>query len=75
VTERWPSEPIPDVVLLFRWVHQQWFSKKTGGVSPTFFRIAPDPLSGRQGMSTDWSRYSGTPRRAAGAQGFPISMA
>jgi hypothetical protein len=50
--------PKPDEDALYRWVHQQWFSKKTGGVSPTFFKNAPDPPGGRQGMSTDWSRYS-----------------
>jgi hypothetical protein len=58
VSERWPSEPIPDEDLLYRWIHRQWFSKRHGGVSPTFFKNARDLLTGRGGMSTDWSRYS-----------------
>jgi hypothetical protein len=58
VSERWPSEPAPAKDALYRWVHQQWFNK-AGEVSPTFFRNARDPETGREGgMSTDWSRYS-----------------
>jgi len=57
VSEHWPSEPIPNEELVYQFVHQQWF-KKAGGVSPTFFKNATDPHSGRAGMSTDWSRYS-----------------
>jgi hypothetical protein len=58
VSERWPSESIPDEDLLYRWVHRQWFSKRHGGISPTFFKNARDPQTGQGGMSTDWSRYS-----------------
>jgi hypothetical protein len=54
----WSSELIPDDALLYQFVHQQWFSKKTGGVSPTFFKNVFDPRTNRAGMSTDWSRYS-----------------
>ena len=63
MSERWASEPIPDEDLLYRWVHRQWFSKKHGGVAPTFFKNALDPSAGRAGMSTDWSRYS-TPQES-----------
>lgn len=57
MSQRWPSELIPDEDLLYKFVHQQWF-KKTGEVSPTFFKNVMDPLTGHSGMSTDWSRYS-----------------
>jgi hypothetical protein len=57
VTDRWPDEPIPDEDPLYRWVHRQWFSTKHGGVSPTFFKNASDPMTGRAGISTDWNRY------------------
>jgi hypothetical protein len=58
LSDQWPSEPIPDEDRLYRWAHQQWFDHTTGELSPTFFKNASDPLTRREGMSSDWSRYS-----------------
>lgn len=69
MSERWPSESIPNDDLLYQFIHQQWF-KKAGGVSPTFFKNVADPHTGRAGMSTDWSRYS-TPEETRGRASNP----
>lgn len=55
VTSIWSAEEIPDQDLLFVRVHRMWL-RKSGGVSPGFFKNRPDERTGA--MSTDWSKYS-----------------
>jgi hypothetical protein len=68
---KWLTEEIPSQDKLYRFVHKQWFSKKTGMVSPDFFKNPKDPESNEElGMSTDWSKYS-TPEETRGRAKLP----
>ena len=56
MSDRWPSEPIPDTDLLYMRVHKQYI--KPGRISAHCFRNHRDELTGRAGMSTDWNKYA-----------------
>ena len=67
----WPIEMIPDEHKLFMRIHEQWFDKESGDLTPGCFKNLPD--EDRDGMSAEWDRYS-SPSVARARKGNPAKF-
>lgn len=68
MTQRWEIESVPNEDYVYRSVHYQWFNNTSGKLLAGAFRVPPENVDLRRGISVNWDKYSTPEETRSGAR-------